>query len=101
MIMEIAERCEPISFWLPTQEWQLIYDNPFVYEIPNLTVRLSSREVDEHRIPNLPSSGVHTIKSKVPRSYIWCQADYNGGQCGRCRMCWDPELNISYKLKEK
>jgi antirestriction protein ArdC len=68
----------------------------------NLCIRYSAHLVDG--LPpvryGLPTSGVHSEKSAIPRAAHICPAPKQDMKCGNCRACWDPSVKIiSYHLK--
>jgi hypothetical protein len=91
---DVARDLLGVQFWAPTRERELLrtYGNA----VPsNMVVRLSAPMVDGAP-PRVvwPTSTVH--KAKPPIGYA-CPASKQGGVCGDCRACWDPEVtNVSY-----
>jgi len=93
-IVRVAELLPGRRFWLPTQEHRLILK--YIEDggtIPaNLTIRLSSREVDGPRPAiaaalGLPTSGT----SRQPDAWT-CMAHVQNNRCLACRACWDPQV---------
>jgi hypothetical protein len=72
-------------------------------QIPaNLCIRYSAHLVDG--LPpiryGLPTSGVHSGKTVIPKAAHICPAPKQDMKCGNCRACWDPSVKIvSYHLK--
>ena len=105
MIYEVARRVPQVSFWLPTREIAMV--KGVFEEIPdNLTIRVSTAMINkvptraENNInyDRIALSGVHTMKALMRSDFEECKAYTRGGHCGPCRKCWDPKINISYKL---
>lgn len=103
-IVRVAELLPGRRFWLPTQEHKMILR--FIEDggvIPsNLTIRLSSREVDGPppaiaAALGLPTSGT----SRQPDKWT-CQAHLQGNRCLACRACWDPSVSrVVYPHKSR
>lgn len=95
-INEVALRTPSVSHWLPTREIRFIKeflrDSQFA---PNLTVRISSALIGAYQdfeYLNLFTSTVAYDGPEVEQ----CDAYDRGGECGDCRACWDPNININY-----
>lgn len=93
-IADIARALPDRRFWLPTQEHALVlrWVERGGQIPPNLTIRLSSREVDGPRpaisdLLSLPSSSVTRDASRVT-----CPSKSQGNKCLTCRACWDPTV---------
>lgn len=80
-----------ISFWLPSQEHEIIAG--YGYHFPsNLLVRLSSR-----RKRKAAPITDYSVGSSIGGPGYVCEADKREHTCGPCRACWDPKVrNISY-----
>lgn len=94
-IVEVANRCPEINFWLPTSERAFVSTYlRDVGEFPsNLTVRVSGALIDGDPPAKFPNTST-VVKSGVPT----CPAPTQGGICGNCRRCWDPTVkNVAYK----
>lgn len=95
-IVEIAERVPDVTFWLPTHEPALIRrflreKGPFP---KNLVVRISAPLVHQ-TITAL--EGVLTSTVDSGQGFL-CPAYDQGGQCGSCRACWNPNVpNVDYR----
>jgi len=86
-----------LTHWLPTREysvvkaWLATNDCP-----PNLTIRLSAARVDA-KPPvryGLPTSSVVSNPDQAT-----CPAPGQGGNCGNCRACWDPNVaDVAYEV---
>lgn len=93
-IVEVANDCKGIKFWLPTQERPLIqrYIKEFGKFPKNLTVRISSPLLGKatKAIPG-------TVTSNIGGSGYSCPAKEQGNKCLDCRKCWDKRYKtISY-----
>lgn len=94
MIVEVAERCPDVRFWLPTRERIFVYSYLKQYgEFPqNLVVRVSGTMIDGPAPPAFKNT------STVVTSNESCPAPSQNNECGPCRQCWDPETkNVSYR----
>ena len=96
-IVFIAAVLPQIKFWLPTKEKAILkqYRASGGLFPDNLVVRLSMPMIDQAPVDTgFLTSTVHTVH---PFGHE-CKAYENGGKCGSCRTCWDPEVkNVSYK----
>lgn len=98
LIAEVALRTPGCMHWLPTREYRYVRQYLDTYgAFPlNLTVRLSMHMVGQ-KPPSwgLPTSGVHVTGGDVYGAA--CPAYTQGGYCGDCRACWDPDVeHVSY-----
>lgn len=98
-IVEICELTPGVKHWLPTREYKIVrsYIVNFGSLPKNLIVRLSAHMIDSKppSIEDLPTSSVNKDSKPIGTE---CPSYKNSGQCGDCRMCWDPsKKNISYK----
>lgn len=97
-IVEVAQRCPEVKFWLPTREAKLVSDWLAEYgEFPaNLTVRVSATKVDGRAGKFTHTSTVHEHSNPVGHA---CPAAHQGGKCGDCRACWSRDVgNVSYHI---
>lgn len=101
-IVHIAECTPDTKHWLPTRERTIVRQwlqlNPQGFP-PNLTVRLSDAMVDQEAppTPHCAASGVHS--DAPPAGTVECQAYTRPkGECADCRLCWDRNVRVSYKL---
>lgn len=94
VICDIATRTPHIKHWLPTREDKIVdWDG-----IPgNLVVRYSLPEIDTGEVGGAPTGAVHTVPGKPPPGYTECKAQDRGHKCGDCRLCWDPNVHVSYR----
>lgn len=108
-IVEIANNCPTIKFWIPTreyaivQEWHSIKGNHIP---PNLTIRLSAHMVGKIIPPtkgifkDLPNSCVVEKGSTSPNLGIsYCPSSQQMGKCLDCRNCWDSKIKTIAYLK--
>lgn len=98
-IIQIAEKCPEIRFWMPTKEARLIHQ--FVSKggtFPkNLTVRLSHPMVGETF--KVKPKGVLTSTVGYKKSKADCPAYDQGNQCLNCDRCWDKsKVSTNYPL---
>ena len=84
-ILEVCRLTPNTKHWLPTQERQFLPDPEQVPD--NLVIRLSRSKIDGP-VPAAWShdSGVTTGEART------CPAPDQGGKCGSCRQCWNPEV---------
>ena len=105
-IAEVARQTKSIKYWLPTREYQIVQDwFAQGYNKPNnLVIRLSAHIVNGPHPTGLANrlgvstSGVHRKGFKLPEGVNECRAYTRKNMCGMCRMCWDPNKAVSYKL---
>ena len=92
MLIEVAERCREIQFWLPTREKGFV--RQCIYRIPpNLVIRVSGTMIDGPA----PEGFANTSTVVRDKAAATCPAYKQGGVCGDCRACWQPEVaNVSY-----
>lgn len=93
MIVQVARQCPDVQFWLPTRERIFVYSwTKANGELPkNLVVRVSAAMIDGPA-PEFPNT------STVVTGQASCPAPSQGGECGTCRACWNPEVkNVSYR----
>jgi len=105
-IMYLAERVKPVRMWLPTQERAFVkaaleyrkkYHNNRIPE--NLNIRISSNRIDQAQKPRLPGVTYSFVSYRSEEGQL-CAAVENEGQCGRCRACWDKDVEvIRYPIK--
>jgi len=92
-IVAVAQACPHIRFWLPTREKVFVHTHLKRHGAfpANLVVRLSAAMIDGAAPEGYP----HT--STVVTADANCPASRQGGHCGTCRACWNPEVkNVSY-----
>jgi len=90
-IVEIAQQCPEVQFWLPTRETKMI--KTYTKGVPhNLVVRVSGAMID-----GPPPQGFTNTSSVVSDGSQNCPASKQGNVCGSCRACWDVTVrNVSY-----
>jgi hypothetical protein len=106
--LEVCRRLPAIRFWIPTRAWQQPIGPLPVFDplltilrqlasLPNVTVRPSALNFGD--LPPVVA-GLHagsTAEVKAPGTRQ-CPAPQQGGQCGRCRLCWTAKgTPVSYK----
>jgi hypothetical protein len=93
-IVRIARIVPIVKFWLPTQERGIVkkfLDGGGV--IPdNLTIRISSPKMGTPAKP-LPGC-VASVVDAQSKTAVVCEAKTRDGQCGPCRACWDPKVEL-------
>lgn len=92
-IIWIARQLPEIRFWLPTKEYAVVKRNMRkINSVNNLVVRVSAPMVGQDLTHDLPTSSVGGTGYD-------CPAYNNGGKCGDCRACWDPDVErVNYPL---
>ena len=90
-IFEVCRRTPEIQHWMPTRE---AWTKRWIERAPsNLVIRFSGTMIDQPAVKSWPNTSTVTT---TPGSRT-CSAPDNGGQCGSCRACWNPEIkNIAY-----
>lgn len=93
-IVQIAKNLPGINFWIPSKEYAILRQSLRNMEIPsNLVIRVSAPMIGQEpkNLPGTLSSTVGTGKG------FQCPAYSQGGKCGDCRACWNPEIpSIDY-----
>lgn len=91
-ICTVAKNPPDVRFWLPTREADIVRK---AGELPeNLVVRLSA-----HKIDGKPPKWAQTSTVVSDPKEATCPAPEQGGVCGDCRVCWDPEVkDVAYSL---
>lgn len=92
-IVEVARQCPDTKFWIPTRETKVVkqYLQQHGAFPPNLVVRVSGAMIDGPP-PSFPNTSTVTTGGSPT-----CPAYRQGGVCGACRACWDPQVgNVSY-----
>ena len=102
-IVRIAELLPTRRFWVPTQEHRLILryieDGGTIPE--NLTIRLSSREVDGPPPAIAVALGLPTSGTSRDPERVTCPASTQGNKCLTCRACWDRNVSrVIYPHKD-
>lgn len=96
-IAQIARNLPDVMFWLPTKEYATVAAFLQSNTKPdNLTIRVSGYMVD-HKPPKFFGLPTSTVNKDKPHYGSLCPAPTQGGMCGDCRNCWNPEVeNVSY-----
>jgi len=94
-IIEVCKKTSNILHWLPTRERKIINMIP---KIPkNLIIRLSATMINKHSSWDGNTSSVISNTLFAKKSDFVCLASKQGGQCKKCRACWDKTIkNIAY-----
>jgi hypothetical protein len=99
-IIDIAKQTPNCSFWLPTQEREIV--SKYKSRIPqNITVRISQAKIGQ--VPKLikdltkPLSHSSMIyrkeqESALPKHVFKCLAPLQDNQCKDCRACFDQSI---------
>lgn len=93
-IVQIAKDLPGIRFWLPTKEYKVVREFVSQHEIPsNLVIRVSAPMIGA-----APTPIRGTVSSTVGAAFGQdCPAYKQGGECGDCRACWDPNVpSVNY-----
>jgi hypothetical protein len=96
-IVHIANELPDVKFWLPTRERDMVADWQKMHgAFPrNLIVRVSAAMVGQ---ASTPLAGALTSTVGASEGHA-CPAYSQGGQCGDCRACWNPDVrNVDYPL---
>jgi len=97
-ILEVVELTPNKFHWIPTKEKKIWRDALAGRMVPNnAVVRLSGAMVDGKPPKSFyNTSTVHKDNTAIGHE---CPAPRQGGKCGDCRACWNPEVrNVSYKI---
>jgi len=88
-IFEVCRLTPDMQHWMPTRE---AWVKDHLSSCPkNLIIRLSMTMI------NQPAAGTWGNTSTVVTKDATCPAPTQGGSCGDCRNCWNPEIkNIAY-----
>lgn len=97
-INSVALRTPQIEHWLPTRELMIVksFLKKHTQFAPNLTVRISAPMIGQRprqKPHGLPYSTVDVDDPDIHQ----CPAPQQGNQCGDCRACWNPDINVNYK----
>jgi len=103
-ICKIADNNKQVKFWLPTRMKGILTN---YYEAnnriklsklhKNLIIRFSASDVDTD--PDYDFAKKLGLVTSSIRKKFNCRAKANKGQCGSCRMCWNPKVKeVSYYL---
>ncbi|MCI0457803.1 MAG: hypothetical protein L0Z62_12615 [Gemmataceae bacterium] len=95
-IITVARHTPEVLIWLPTREYEVV--RACAAELPpNLTVRVSAHQVDGGPPSWWPATST-VVNSTEPEDGV-CPAPEQGGNCGECRACWNPDVpNVAYRL---
>lgn len=101
-IVEIANNCPTIKFWIPTREYSIVqewYSIKGNFIPSNLTIRLSAHMVGRIIAPtrgifrDLPNSCVVEKGSySLNLGIHYCPSSQQEGKCLDCRACWNPKI---------
>jgi hypothetical protein len=90
-IFEVCRRTPEIQHWMPTRE---AWTKKWIERAPsNLVIRFSGTMIDQPEVMSWTNTSTVTTKPGTRT----CPAPDQGGKCGSCRACWNPEIkNIAY-----
>lgn len=95
-IIMIAEATSNVKHWMPTREYSIVTQ----HKTPeNLIVRLSAH-MENGKPPQFDGFPTSTVSTgdKPENGGSRCHANERDGSCGKCRKCWNPNIqNIDYK----
>jgi hypothetical protein len=95
----VCEALPGVAFWFPTRSWRV--KQPLLQEalrdlaaLPNVTVRPSALFL------NAPAPRIIGLSAGTTASdaAFTCPAPLQDGKCLECRTCWDPSVEVSYRL---
>ena len=88
-IFAVCRLTPTVQHWMPTRE---AWIKEHLSSCPdNLIIRLSMTMIDQE------AAGTWGNTSTVVTKNATCPAPTQGGQCGSCRNCWNPDIkNIAY-----
>lgn len=99
-IVSVARMVPECRFWIPTKEVGLVreYLRKHGAFPENLVVRVSGAMIGG-TAPDFPQVSVVRFAKDAARAGEWvCPAPTQGGKCGECRACWNPDIkSVSYK----
>ena len=102
LITDICHATPEVRHWMPTREIKYVKTVFQSVDVPaNLTPRLSSAMI-EGDPPQIIVPGFDGVlpTSGVTKNGFTCPAPQQGGECGMCRACWDPDIpHVTYKKK--
>lgn len=94
----VASAMPDVSFWIPTRSWRM--KSPAMQEalrslaaLPNVALRPSALFFSAPA-PRIEGFSAGTTAAEAG---FTCPASSQGNQCGDCRACWDPTVEISYR----
>ena len=96
-IIEVARLTPGILHWLPTREVTIVKSCSSL--IPrNLIIRVSAPMIDGKALDHFDNtSTVISSTLKARKNDFICKASFQGGECKKCRACWDKNIkNIAY-----
>ncbi len=99
MVFNVCNATPKVKHWMPTREYNMLRKaRKQGYKFPaNLTIRVSAPMIDgKPPVGFENTSTVHKNKAPIGKA---CRAYTRGGECGKCRACWDVSIpNISYPI---
>lgn len=100
-IVAIARALPSFKFWMPTREVAILqaYERMGLTIPKNLIIRVSAAKVDAPAPIYLTGFGSTAHTSSPRPGAIECSAYKRGGECGKCRMCFNTKIAaVSYPL---
>lgn len=99
MIFNVCNATGDVKHWIPTREYKFIREAKRLGMVfpKNLIVRVSAPMIDGKPPAGFKNtSTVHKNSGPIGKE---CRAYTRGGECGKCRACWDVKVkNISYPI---
>lgn len=94
-IMSVCKLTPEIDHWLPTKEQRMfrVWFKRGGILPDNMVVRYSAHMKDE--APDMLPGSMVTTTGEVPEGVDLCPAPSQDGECGNCRKCWDPTVDVS------
>ena len=86
-IFEVCRLTPNTNHWMPTRE---AWVKDHLPQAPkNLVIRFSPPMINQRAPESWPNSSM-----VIDKGYHTCPAPSQGGQCGDCRQCWDPKVQV-------
>jgi len=94
LISEAIYNTPNTMHWIPTREARRA---KALTKHANAVVRVSDDMVDQES--NKWAGNTSGVHNATQGRGVQCPASQNGGSCGDCRQCWNPEVkHVSYKI---
>ncbi len=96
MIYKVCRATPEVKHWMPTREYKILRRYPG-RKPSNLIIRVSAPMIDGGPPSGFKNtSTVHKEGAPIGKE---CRAYTRGGECGKCRACWDVSVpNVSYPV---
>ena len=86
-IFEVCRLTPNTNHWMPTREAWVKDHLP--RSPKNLVIRFSPPMINQRAPESWPNSSM-----VIDKGFHTCPAPSQGGQCGDCRQCWDPKVQV-------